>query len=115
MGIDVGGILLALLSGGAIVEVYRRIMPTKKEKVEARILSDDDTRKESTFWNEQFDSLEEKYKERGEELEMMGNKFRKLSELYNELLEMYENIKKSHNKSQRDMTYLRIELAAYKK
>lgn len=107
-------IALAGVAGGILAKAWDYYRPKKKEivdtskvTIETRILTDVEQRAKDQFCQDRLEKLERKFS-------VVDSLNEKLKEKIRELTEMFEQSEKEKNELKIELTYARIDLAAYK-
>lgn len=107
-------IALAGATGGILVKAWDYYRPKKKEvqetgkiSIESMVLSDTEQRAKDKFCEDQLTALEKRYKDLQREMDTLRDILKTVMTNLNET-------EKKYHEALNDITYLRIELAAYK-
>lgn len=107
-------VTLAMSAGALILKGYQTISGKKKEvaqtgkiSIETRVLNETEQRDKDKFCEEQLTNLENRYRE-------LQSENSELRRLLKEITGKLDEAEKKTNEALNDITFLRIELAAYK-
>lgn len=115
MGIsDTVWIALSGAAGGILVKAWEYYRPKKKEvqetgkiSIEAMVLSDTEQRAKDKFCEDQLNGLEKKYK-------ILQSEMDALRDILKDVMAKLDETERKYHQALNDITYLKIELAAYK-
>lgn len=113
MAIGVTDVILTIGSataGSVLTKLFssrKEVAETSKMSIEARILTEDEKRTQAKFCEEQLTGLEAQYRE-------LQKDFTDLRKDYKNLGEKFDDIERKHKDALTELTYKKIELAAYK-